>query len=57
MYYPPYNIEELKNILAAKYDLYELMDILELGPVEFLNLITDYIEENSQDIQYRIQSK
>lgn len=49
-----HNVEEVKALLSSRYDAYELLDILELGPVELVDLLTDYIEDNLKEINFRI---
>jgi hypothetical protein len=49
-------LEEVKLLLASEYDLYEFMDILELGPEELVELLTDYIKEHLDEINDRLQN-
>ena len=49
------NADEIKALLAADYDVYDFLDLLELGPAELAELLTDYIEEHLEEINSRLQ--
>jgi len=45
-----HTIEELKDELAARLDIFELLDVLELTERELLDYLTDYIEDNKEKL-------
>ena len=51
---PQHNTEEIKALLSVDYDVYDFLDLLELGPAELAELLTDYIEEHLEEINERL---
>lgn len=45
------NLDELKQLIAAKLSIEEIMDILGWTSVELVDVLEDYIDEKQQEFE------
>ena len=49
------NLEELKQLIAAKLSIEEIMDILGWTSVELVDALEDYIDEKQQEFERAVE--
>jgi len=48
-----HSLEELKELLASTLDIEEFLDLLELDMNDLVEICSDHIEENQEEIEER----
>ena len=49
------SLDDVKEKLSLEYDLYELMDVLELSSIDLIEELSNYIQSNLEEIVDRIK--
>lgn len=49
-----HNLEELKQIMAARMDAHEILDVLDLSIEDMVEYLSDVIEEQHEELEARM---